>query len=73
MGMPPAVDADGDSVSGSDREEVLEAQQEYQEAQLEAQGSDAGSSEQEELEEARRNTRRSMRRLTMTRGCRGRV
>ncbi|KAL4947699.1 hypothetical protein BDW69DRAFT_108824 [Aspergillus filifer] len=53
MGLPPDETADGDSVSQSDRESVLEAQQEYQEAQLAAQDSDASSSEEEALEEAR--------------------
>ena len=48
----PATDADGDSVSGSDRESVQEARDDYEEALADAQDSDAGSSEQEELEEA---------------------
>lgn len=54
---PPAVlpptDADGDSVSSSDREDVQEAREEYEEALAAANDSDASSSDQEELEEAR--------------------
>ncbi|KAI9373533.1 hypothetical protein BJX61DRAFT_379119 [Aspergillus egyptiacus] len=51
--LPPDETADGDSVSSSDREDVLEARQEYEQAQLAAQDSDASSSEEEELEKAR--------------------
>ncbi|EEU45249.1 uncharacterized protein NECHADRAFT_93840 [Fusarium vanettenii 77-13-4] len=54
---PPAVlpptDADGDSVSSSDREDVQEAREEYEEALADAADSDASSSDQEALEEAR--------------------
>ncbi|KAJ4324381.1 hypothetical protein N0V84_003943, partial [Fusarium piperis] len=54
---PPAVlpptDADGNSVSSSDREDVQEAREEYEEALAAANDSDASSSELEELEEAR--------------------
>ncbi|KAL4806530.1 hypothetical protein BDV18DRAFT_117318 [Aspergillus unguis] len=53
VGLPPDETADGDSVSQSDRESVLEARQEYERAQLAAQDSDASSSEEEALEEAR--------------------
>lgn len=53
--MPPAVlpatDADGDSVSSSDREEVQDARADYEEALAEA--SSGSSSDQEEVEEAR--------------------
>ncbi len=49
----PATTADGDAISHSDQEDVLEARQEYEEAALAAQDSDASSSEHEELEEAR--------------------
>ncbi|KAL4916231.1 hypothetical protein BDW62DRAFT_202904 [Aspergillus aurantiobrunneus] len=52
-GLPPDETADGDSVSSSDRESVLEARQEYEQATLAAQDSDASSSEEEALEEAR--------------------
>ena len=55
--MPPPVlpptDADGDSVSSSDREDVQEARAEYEEALADANDSDASSSDQEALEEAR--------------------
>jgi hypothetical protein len=55
-GMPPpvlgAIDADGNSVSSSDRESVAEAREEYEEALAKAADSDASSSDQEELEEA---------------------
>ncbi|KAL4973409.1 hypothetical protein BDW66DRAFT_153859 [Aspergillus desertorum] len=53
VGLPPDETADGDSLSSSDREEVLEARQEYERAQLAAQDSDASSSEEEALDEAR--------------------
>ncbi|EGR46892.1 uncharacterized protein TRIREDRAFT_122943 [Trichoderma reesei QM6a] len=56
-GGPPAVlpttDADGNSVSSSDRESVQEAREEYEEALADVQDSDASSSDYEELEEAR--------------------
>lgn len=52
-GILPPTDADGDSVSSSDRESVQEAREEYEEALAEAADSDASSSDQEELEEAR--------------------
>ena len=55
--MPPAVlpptDADGDSVSSSDREDVEDAREDYEEALRDAADSDASSSDQEALEEAR--------------------
>lgn len=57
--MPPAVapvpthTASGDSVSGSDQEDVYEARHEYEEAAQAAADSDASSSDHEELEEAR--------------------
>lgn len=55
--MPPAVlpptDADGDSVSGSDRESVQEARDDYEDALAKANDSDASSSDREEAEEAR--------------------
>ncbi|KXH48543.1 hypothetical protein CSIM01_12912 [Colletotrichum simmondsii] len=55
--QPPAVlpptDADGSSVSSSDREEVQEAREEYEEALAAAADSDASSSDHERLEEAR--------------------
>ena len=51
--MLPPTDADGDSVSSSDREEVEEAREKYEEALRDAQDSDASSSDLEELEEAR--------------------
>lgn len=47
--MLPAEDADGESVSSSDREEVQEAREDYEEALAEA----SSSSDQEEVEEAR--------------------
>ena len=49
----PAHDADGDSVSSSDREEVEEARERYEEALRDAASSSASSSDLEELEEAR--------------------
>ncbi|TQV97751.1 hypothetical protein V2A60_006519 [Cordyceps javanica] len=49
----PARDADGDSVSSSDREEVEEARARYEEALRDAASSSASSSDREELEEAR--------------------
>ncbi|PWI68227.1 hypothetical protein PCL_01996 [Purpureocillium lilacinum] len=49
----PPTDADGSSVSSSDREEVQEARERYEEALADAADSDASSSEEEELEEAR--------------------
>ncbi|KND89141.1 hypothetical protein TOPH_06217 [Tolypocladium ophioglossoides CBS 100239] len=49
----PATDADGDSVSSSDREAVQEARARYEDALAAAADSDAGSSEEEELGEAR--------------------
>lgn len=49
----PARDADGDSVSSSDREEVEEARERYEEALRDADSSSASSSDLEELEEAR--------------------
>ncbi|KAI7197672.1 hypothetical protein KC363_g154 [Hortaea werneckii] len=45
----PAEDADGDSVSSSDREEVQEAREDYEEALAEA----SSSSDEEEVQEAR--------------------
>ncbi|KAK2040525.1 hypothetical protein LZ31DRAFT_40601 [Colletotrichum somersetense] len=55
--MPPAVlpptDADGSSVSSSDREDVQEAREEYEKALADAADSDASSSDHERLEEAR--------------------
>lgn len=55
-GMPPAIlgarDADGESVSSSDREDVQEAREEYEEALADAADSDASSSDEEALEEA---------------------
>ncbi|KAF3804897.1 hypothetical protein GCG54_00004167 [Colletotrichum gloeosporioides] len=54
---PPAVlpptDNDGDSISSSDREDVQEAREEYEEALAAAHDSDASSSDHERLEEAR--------------------
>ncbi|WQF78245.1 Putative WW domain-containing protein [Colletotrichum destructivum] len=54
---PPAVlpptDADGESVSSSDREDVQDARAEYEEALADAADSDASSSDHERLEEAR--------------------
>ena len=50
-GVLPATDADGDSVSSSDREEVQEARADYEEAIADA--SSGSSSDQEEIEEAR--------------------
>jgi len=47
----PATDADGDSVSSSDRESVQEARDNYEEALANA--SEGSSSDQEEVEEAR--------------------
>lgn len=56
-GGPPAVlpptDADGHSVSSSDRESVQEARENYEEALAKANDSDASSSDYEELAEAR--------------------
>ncbi|KAL7800165.1 hypothetical protein V8C37DRAFT_398391 [Trichoderma ceciliae] len=52
-GILPATDADGNSVSGSDRESVQEAREEYEEALADAQDSSASSSDFEELAEAR--------------------
>jgi hypothetical protein len=53
---PPAVlpptDADGDSVSSGDREDVQEAREDYEEALADAQDSDASSSDHEEAQEA---------------------
>lgn len=49
----PTETASGDEVSGSDQEDVLEARQEYEEAQLAAADEDASGSEREEAEEAR--------------------
>ncbi|UNI13637.1 hypothetical protein JDV02_000362 [Purpureocillium takamizusanense] len=49
----PPTDADGSSVSSSDREDVQEARERYEEALADAADSDASSSEEEELEEAR--------------------
>ncbi len=49
----PAHDIDGDSVSSSDREEVEEARERYEEALRDADSSSASSSDLEELEEAR--------------------
>ena len=51
--MLPPTDADGNSVSSSDREEVQEAREEYEEALAAANDSDASSSDQEALEETR--------------------
>lgn len=47
----PATDAGGDSVSSSDREEVQEAREDYEEALANA--SEGSSSDQEEIQEAR--------------------
>lgn len=47
------TDADGNSVSSSDREEVAEAREEYEEALAAAADSDASTSDEEALEEAR--------------------
>lgn len=52
-GVLPPTDADGNSVSSSDREDVQEAREEYEEALAEANDSDASSSDHERLEEAR--------------------
>ena len=49
--MLPSTDADGDSVSSSDREEVQEARADYEEALAEA--SEGSSSDAEEVQEAR--------------------
>ncbi|KZL77162.1 WW domain-containing protein [Colletotrichum tofieldiae] len=49
----PANDADGESVSSSDREDVQDARAEYEEALADAADSDASSSDHERLEEAR--------------------
>lgn len=49
----PAHDIDGRSVSSSDREEVEEARERYEEALRDAESSSASSSDREELEEAR--------------------
>lgn len=55
--MPPPVlgayDENGERVSDSDREDVQEARERYEEALAAAADSDASSSEAEELEEAR--------------------
>lgn len=47
----PATDADGDSVSSSDREEVQEARADYEEALAEASSSSDASSVREAREE----------------------
>lgn len=52
-GVLPTHDADGDSVSSSDREAVQEAREEYEEAMAKAADSDASSSDIEAAEEAR--------------------
>ncbi|KAK6226750.1 WW domain-containing protein [Colletotrichum tabaci] len=49
----PPTDADGESVSSSDREDVQDARAEYEEALAAAADSDASSSDHERLEEAR--------------------
>lgn len=51
--MLPPTDADGEVVSDSDREEVAEAREEYEEALAAAADSDASSSDHEAAEEAR--------------------
>lgn len=52
-GVLPSHDADGNSVSSSDREEVEEARERYEEALRDADSSSASSSDREEVEEAR--------------------
>lgn len=48
----PATDADGNSVSSSDREDVQEARAEYEDALAAAADSDASSSDHEAAQEA---------------------
>lgn len=52
-GVLPPTDADGNSISSSDREDVQEARADYEEALADANDSDASSSDHERLEEAR--------------------